>query len=155
MEIKFRTNSPEETEAFGRRLASFLSPGDIVAFRGELGAGKTCMIRGIAAGLGVKTKVTSSSFVLMRALEGRCMVYHFDLYRLCDREELIDVGYDEFMFSDGISLVEWPEKMGDWIGDRYLSVEIEYDEDSEDLCGRTIRIVPQGSGFERLTGELK
>lgn len=148
------TRSPEETECFGRRLASMLSPGDIVSFKGDLGAGKTCMIRGIAGGLGVKSNITSSSFVLMRALEGDRMVYHFDLYRLSDREELLDIGYDEFMFSDGISLVEWPEKMGDWIGDSYLEINIWYDFDNMDVCDRIIRLIPHGNRFLDLVEKL-
>lgn len=152
--VEIITKSPEETEEFGKKLASMLLSGDIISFKGDLGAGKTCMIRGISRGLGVKSNITSSSFVLMRVLEGEKMVYHFDLYRLSDREELLDIGYDEFMFSDGISLVEWPEKMGDWIGNSYLEVNIKYDFDTMEVCDRVIRLVPHGKRFEELLEKL-
>ncbi len=153
-DVTFTTSSPEETEALGEKIGRRLQRGDILTFKGELGAGKTCMIRGIAKGLGIKDRVTSSSFVIMRVMEGDIPVYHFDLYRLENEEELIDIGYDEFLFSNGVSLIEWPEKLENLIGSDFLSVEIQYDEQDESFLRRIIKITPSGKRFEDLTKEI-
>lgn len=152
--VTFTTISPEETEALGEKIGRRLQRGDILTFKGELGAGKTCMIRGIAKGLGIKDRITSSSFVIMRVMEGDIPVYHFDLYRLENEEELIDIGYDEFLFSNGVSLIEWPEKLENLIGSDFLSVEIQYDEQDESFLRRIIKITPSGKRFEDLTKEI-
>lgn len=153
-DVTFTTSSPEETEALGEKIGRRLQRGDILTFKGELGAGKTCMIRGIAKGLGIKDRITSSSFVIMRVMEGDIPVYHFDLYRLENEEELIDIGYDEFLFSNGVSLIEWPEKLENLIGSDFLSVEIQYDEQDESFLRRIIKITPSGKRFEDLTKEI-
>lgn len=153
-DVTFTTSSPEETEALGEKIGRRLQRGDILTFKGELGAGKTCMIRGIAKGLGIKDRITSSSFVIMRVMEGDIPVYHFDLYRLENEEELIDIGYDEFLFSNGVSLIEWPEKLENLIGSDFLSVEIQYDEQDESFLRRIIKITPSGKRFEDLIKEI-
>ena len=157
--FKIVTNSAEETENFGKRIANLLRGGDIISFGGDLGVGKTCMIRGIAQGLGVKSNVTSSSFVLMRVLHGRLPVYHFDLYRLSSEDELFDIGYDEFLFSDGVSLVEWSDRLGNLIGNSFLHIDLEYDfDDSREDGGvyrRIITLKPYGDRFEKFIEELK
>lgn len=113
-EGQLHSTSPEQTQAIGRQLAAALRAGDIVALDGDLGAGKTCLIQGIAEGLGVQDIVNSPTFVLLNVYEGagQRVVYHFDLYRLADAEELEQIGAPEF-FDDprGISLVEWAERM--------------------------------------------
>ncbi len=151
--IHLITSSPEETIEIGKQFAAYLKPGDIVAFEGELGAGKTCLIKGIAEGLGIEANITSSSFVLMRPFEAGFPVYHFDLYRLSEKEELLDIGYDEFIFSDGISLIEWAEKMGNWIGENYILIKIDYDQ--EDLFLRHFTITGKGPKYEKTAVELK
>ena len=157
--FKITTNSAEETENFGKMIATLLRGGDIISFGGDLGVGKTCMIRGIAQGLGVKSNVTSSSFVLMRVLQGRLPVYHFDLYRLSSEDELYDIGYDEFLFSNGVSLIEWSDRLGSLIGDSYLQIDIEYDfDDSREDGGvyrRIITLTPHGERFQKFLEELK
>lgn len=157
--FKIVTNSAEETENFGKKIANLLRGGDIISFGGDLGVGKTCMIRGIAQGLGVKSNVTSSSFVLMRILQGRLPVYHFDLYRLSSEDELFDIGYDEFLFSDGVSLVEWSDRLGNLIGNSFLHIDLEYDfDDSRDdggVCRRIITLTPHGDRFQKFIEELK
>ena len=144
----YNTKSPEETFNLGKKISALLKEGDIIAFEGELGAGKTCLIKGIAKGLEIKENVTSSSFVLMRPFEGKLPVYHFDLYRLSKREELIDIGYEEFIFSNSVSLIEWAEKMGDWIGENYLTIKIEYDEN--DPLSRFIYFNANGERYKKL-----
>jgi len=102
------TQSTEETLALGLALAKQLTPGDSVLLRGDLGAGKSVLARGIAAGLGVAESVTSPTFTIMNAYLGRCPVYHFDLYRIDNPDELYALGLDEYLDGDGVSIVEWP-----------------------------------------------
>ncbi|MFH1571644.1 MAG: tRNA (adenosine(37)-N6)-threonylcarbamoyltransferase complex ATPase subunit type 1 TsaE [Gemmatimonadota bacterium] len=117
-----RTASPEETGAVGARLAQRLRRGDVVAFSGDLGAGKTCMIQGLCAALQVTDTVNSPTFVLInhyrgrlpgeagRERDGEVTVYHFDLYRLSGAEELLDLGAEEIFAAGGLCLVEWAER---------------------------------------------
>ena len=106
------TRSAEETVGFGRRLAEELRAGDVVALYGELGSGKTTLVRGIARGLGVSEdcEITSPTFVLMNVYPGRAPVYHFDVYRLSGAADLYDLGIEEYFYGKGISVVEWAEK---------------------------------------------
>jgi len=104
------TADPAATIELGRRLAATLKPGDVVAFYGELGAGKTTMIKGVCAGLGVAELVKSPSFVIITEYQGRVPVYHIDLYRIDSEEALAGVGPESFLSGDGVSLVEWAER---------------------------------------------
>lgn len=106
------TRSSKETVDLGIRLAGLLKPGDVIALCGELGSGKTTLVRGIARGLGVgeDCPVTSPTFVIMNVYPGRMPVYHFDLYRLNGASDLYDIGVEEYFFGRGVSIVEWAEK---------------------------------------------
>jgi len=104
------TSSSEETKRLGDKLARMLSPGDVVAFFGSLGSGKTTLIQGICRGLGVKGYVRSPCFVIINEYIGKLKVYHFDLFRLDNKEELFGLGYEEYFFGNGVCLVEWAEK---------------------------------------------
>ena len=146
------SRSPEETRAWGELIARELEAGDIIGLSGELGAGKTVMIQGICRGLAVEERVTSSSFVLMRILQGTRPVYHFDLYRLDTIDELEGLGFEEYLFSDGISLIEWSEKLGSAIGDEYLQITIDFDEALE--SGRKIRLLARGKRFQEKLDEI-
>jgi len=108
----FLSNGAEETRRFGAELGTMLEPGTLVLLRGELGAGKTCLSGAIAhgAGVSVDTAITSPTYTLMQEYHGRCPVYHFDLYRLADSDELLELGFDEYLPGSGIALVEWPER---------------------------------------------
>lgn len=110
-----RTASPEETEALGRRLAEALEPGEVVALYGDLGAGKTCLVRGLAAGLGADPEgVTSPTFTLVQTYAGRVPVHHLDVYRIESEAALDALGLEELLDSeDAVALVEWPERMED------------------------------------------
>lgn len=105
-----QTSSAAETVAFGRALAERLGPGAVVAFYGDLGSGKTTMIKGVAAGLGVSETVRSPSFVIVTEYQGRLPVYHIDLYRLDDPAALEGIGLEEYLLGDGVCLVEWAER---------------------------------------------
>ena len=105
------THSPKETRALGRRLGRRLGPGAVLALSGELGAGKTCFVQGLAEGLEVReSHVVSPSFVLVREYRGRAPLYHVDLYRLSPGREVAELGLEEFMGGEGVCAVEWAEK---------------------------------------------
>lgn len=108
----FASSSAEETKRFGAELGRMFEAGTLVLLRGELGAGKTCLSGAIAKGAGVDpdTAITSPTYTLMQEYQGRCPIYHFDLYRLADPDELLELGFDEFLPGAGIALVEWPER---------------------------------------------
>lgn len=106
----FVTRSAAETVELGRTLATHLGAGDAVAFYGELGAGKTTMIKGVAAGLGVSDVVKSPSFVIVTEYAGRLPVYHVDLYRLNENSDFESIGLDSYLAGDGICLIEWAER---------------------------------------------
>ncbi len=114
MEQPIVTASVEQTEQAGAQLARRLSPGDVVALTGDLGAGKTAFVRGLAAGLGVSQPVTSPTFTIVNEYEGgRCPLFHFDLYRLEDGDALFDIGWEDYLSRGGICAVEWSERAMD------------------------------------------
>jgi tRNA threonylcarbamoyladenosine biosynthesis protein TsaE len=108
----FLTTSPEETEALGRRLGEILTPPVLMLLRGDLGAGKTCFVRGLARGLDVPADepVTSPTYALMHHYQGRHDLYHFDLYRLSGWADLVEIGFDEYIEAGKIVVVEWSER---------------------------------------------
>lgn len=135
------THSPEETRAFGRRLAEQLRPGDVLLFYGNLGAGKSEMTRGIAEGLGVSGPVTSPSFTILNVYDdGRMPLYHFDWYRLESAEELYEMGMDEYLGGDGVAVVEWPTQCPEAIPDTHLAVTLKPVGESD----REITLTPMG-----------
>ncbi len=110
MEERYISNSLEETEKIAEDFAKTLKSGDIVLLSGDLGAGKTQFTKGVAKGLGINDTIPSPTFTIMNSYENR--LFHFDLYRLHSFEELINVGAEEFLYSNGISILEWPECVG-------------------------------------------
>ncbi|HEX9126864.1 MAG TPA: tRNA (adenosine(37)-N6)-threonylcarbamoyltransferase complex ATPase subunit type 1 TsaE [Methylomirabilota bacterium] len=109
--MKVVSRSAEETQALGERLGSRLGRGDVVACIGPLGAGKTCFLQGLARGLGVTADVTSPTFVLVNQYRGRMPVYHVDAYRTGSLTELVDVGLEEMLHGEGVTIVEWADKL--------------------------------------------
>ena len=108
--MEYLSNSAQETEALGERLAAVLRPGDVVAYTGDLGAGKTAFTRGLARGLGVPDRVTSPTFTIVNEYEGgRLPLFHFDLYRMESPEELFDIGWEDYLARGGVCAVEWSE----------------------------------------------
>ena len=119
------TRSAAETRALGKKLAARLQPGDVLLLEGDLGAGKSELTRGIAAGLGVTETVTSPSFTILNVYEsGRCPLYHFDWYRLESSEELYELGMDEYLGGDGIAVVEWPGRCPDAVPDGAVRIRM-------------------------------
>ena len=107
----FRSHAPAETQAIGECLGARLQPGAVVACTGELGAGKTCFLQGLARGLGVTGPVTSPTFVLVNQYRGRLPVYHLDAYRAGSLTELVDLGLEEMLHGDGVTVIEWADKL--------------------------------------------
>ena len=107
------TNSPQETKAWGAKLAALFNKGDIICLVGDLGSGKTTLVQGIAQGLKIKeAAVNSPTFVLLNSYEGRLPLYHFDLYRLEEASDILNLGYEEFFYGQGLSVIEWADKLG-------------------------------------------
>jgi tRNA threonylcarbamoyladenosine biosynthesis protein TsaE len=120
------TRSPEETIEFGRRLATELRAGDVVALTGEIGAGKTCLVKGIALGLGVAQDVTSPTFTIIHEYcGGRLPLYHVDLYRLESTQQMIAIGIEEYLRGDGVTVIEWAEKIEALLPERTKRVRME------------------------------
>lgn len=126
--IKLSTTSGDETQGLGRRLAAALRPGDVVLLHGDLGAGKTTLTQGIAAGLGLPGPIQSPTFTLAAEHRGGTVpLAHLDLYRLSGEGELDGIGFGDYARpTDGITVIEWPERAGGSLPDRYLLVEIEH-----------------------------
>ena len=123
--MKFITNSEEETEALGARLAVKLEPGAVVAFTGDLGAGKTAFTRGLARGLGIPDRVTSPTFTIVNEYEGgRLPLFHFDMYRLGSSEELFGIGWEDYLARGGVCAVEWSENVEDALEEDAVRVDI-------------------------------
>ena len=110
--MEYLCRSEAETEALGARLAAVLSPGDVVAYRGGLGMGKTAFTRGLARGLGYSGRVTSPTFTIVNEYEGgRLPLFHFDMYRLEDADSLFDIGWEDYLDRGGVCAVEWSENV--------------------------------------------
>ena len=126
------THSAAETRALGKKIAARLQPGDVLLLEGDLGAGKSELTRGIAAGLGVTETVTSPSFTILNVYEsGRCPLYHFDWYRLESSEELYELGMDEYLGGDGIAVVEWPGRCPDAVPEGAVRIKMTAAGDNE------------------------
>ena len=116
--MTFTTNSPLETEAVGAALGRILPPGTVLAYRGDLGAGKTAFTRGLARGLGCRETVTSPTYTIVNEyLTGRLPLFHFDMYRLASSDDLWDIGWEDYLDRGGICAVEWSENVADAMED--------------------------------------
>ena len=125
--------SERETEALGRALVERLSPGAVVAFTGDLGAGKTAFVRGMAKGLAIPQRVTSPTFTIVNEYEGgRLPLFHFDLYRLGSSDELFDIGWEDFLRRGGICAVEWSENVADALEPDTVFIDIRRGEGPDD-----------------------
>ena len=124
-EVILTSRSPDETEAAGERLATTLGPGAVVALTGELGAGKTCFVQGLTRGLGAATWATSPTFVLVNEYRGRLPIHHVDAYRAAGPDEMIGIGLLELIDGDGVTVVEWADKILPLLPPRTIHVAIE------------------------------
>ena len=123
--MTYVTNSPAETEALGQRLAERLQPGDVIAYTGDLGAGKTAFTRGLARGLGITERITSPTFTIVNEYQGgRLPLFHFDMYRLGSSEELYEIGWEDYLAKGGVCAVEWSEIVADALEEDCIRVDI-------------------------------
>ncbi|MDP6607091.1 MAG: tRNA (adenosine(37)-N6)-threonylcarbamoyltransferase complex ATPase subunit type 1 TsaE [Dehalococcoidia bacterium] len=148
--LTITTSSAARTRALGRRLAKLLRPGDIVLLQGDLGAGKTTLAQGVGAGLKVEERVTSPTFVLLARHAGPVPLYHADLYRLTEPQEVEELALGE-QAADGVLLVEWPERAAETLPAEHLLVAIE-DVDGADQ--RRVTVVANGSRYRRVLDGL-
>lgn len=123
--MEWITHSPEETEAVGQTLAQRLRPGTVIAYRGDLGAGKTAFTRGLARGLGVGETVTSPTYTIVNEyLGGRLPLFHFDMYRLGSADELFDIGWEDYLDRGGVCAVEWSERIAGALPPETITVTV-------------------------------
>ena len=138
--MQFISNSPDETQAFAADMAKRLSAGDVLCLYGDLGAGKTAFVQGLAKGLGIDEPITSPTFTIVNEYEGRLPLYHFDVYRIADSDEMYEVGFDEYVYGEGVSVIEWPQLIADILPDRRYDIEIKKDlEKGENYREITVR----------------
>jgi len=120
--MEYLSHSPEETEQLGEQLGRTLRPGSVVAYRGDLGMGKTAFTRGLARGLGCTCRVTSPTFTIVNEYSGALPLFHFDMYRLDSSDELFDIGWEDYLSRGGVCAVEWSERVEDALPDDTLWV---------------------------------
>ncbi len=130
--MEYLSHSAEETEALGAALAQKLRPGDVVAYYGDLGAGKTAFTRGLARGLGCAGRVTSPTFTIVNEYDGPTPLFHFDMYRLGSSDELYDIGWEDYLARGGVCAVEWSERISDALPPGVVTVTISRCTENED-----------------------
>ena len=149
--FKLISHSPEQTQKFGVSIGELALPGDILLLVGSLGTGKTCLTQGIAWGLGIKEYTMSPSFVIVRELYGRLPLYHIDLYRLDHLEEIVELGLDDYLYGNGVCVVEWAEKGLSLLPPEHLMIQISFLSDTE----RSFQLQPSGQRYREILGHLK
>jgi tRNA threonylcarbamoyladenosine biosynthesis protein TsaE len=143
--ITLDTHGAEETRALGARLGRQLAAGDVLCLRGELGAGKTVLAQGVAAGLGVAEPVSSPTFNLLQEYAGRVPVYHLDAYRVDSLDELIDLGFPELWHAGGVLLIEWPERIGPALPRDRLEAHLDVVPEEGDTDWRRVTLIARGA----------
>ena len=145
--LRISSRSPEETRILGSALAPSLLPGDVISLSGDLGAGKTVFVQGVAGAMGVIGRVTSPTFTLVHEYDGRFPIIHLDVYRLDHFQEVLDLGFDELVQPEAVLLVEWGEAVAPLLPARYLDVELRRVESEPNTRVLTFR--GRGPGWER------
>ena len=143
---RFITRNADETRGAGKIVGQDLVPGDLVALTGDLGSGKTCLTQGLARGLDVpeRSYVRSPTFIILNMYEGRCPLYHIDLYRIYDPVELEDLGYREIFYGEGVTAIEWADRIPDLLPEEHLHIHLDF----LDETSREIFLEPKGKRFE-------
>ena len=144
------SQSPEETQTFGKELGRLAQPGDLFLLVGSLGTGKTCLTQGIAWGLGIEGYATSPSFVVINQYGGRLLLYHIDLYRLDTVEEVIELGLEDYLYGGGVCVVEWAEKALAVLPRQHLLIEMSFLSETS----RSIALRPSGDRYSDLLSQL-
>jgi tRNA threonylcarbamoyladenosine biosynthesis protein TsaE len=147
--FKIYLKNEEETKNIGYKLGKLLDKNSIVCLIGDLGAGKTTLTQSIAKGLEIDDYITSPTFTIVNEYEGRIPLYHFDVYRIGSSDEMYDIGFDEYINSDGVCIIEWANLIEDILPDEYLYIDIKYKEN-----GREMTLNPKGYKYEDIVKEL-
>jgi tRNA threonylcarbamoyladenosine biosynthesis protein TsaE len=147
------SNGVKETINIGRRIAKNLRPGDIICLFGELGSGKTVLTKGIAQGLGIqKNKIISPSFILIRIhTQGRLPLYHFDLYRLKAPPDILGLGYEEYLYDRGVTVIEWADRLKYLAPKEFFKIELFLKPDAQ----RLLKFTPIGNRYKELLSKFK
>lgn len=138
------------TKYIGEKIGKLLKPNDVLALTGDLGAGKTMMTQSIARGMGIEDYITSPTFTIVQEYEGKLPLFHFDVYRIADEEEMYYLGFDEYLARGGVCIIEWANLIENILPKERLDIELLYTEKE----GRNMRLTPHGSRYEDLVKEL-
>ncbi|MFH1360243.1 MAG: tRNA (adenosine(37)-N6)-threonylcarbamoyltransferase complex ATPase subunit type 1 TsaE [Candidatus Omnitrophota bacterium] len=148
---EFLSKDPKDTILLGQRLARYLKKGDIICLLGGLGSGKTTLTKGIAQGLKFNpNKVHSPSFVFLNIYDGRFPLYHFDLYRIKKPSEIFSIGYEEYLYGEGIAVIEWAQRLEGLWPREYLEIDLSFKKENE----RAIVIKGKGKRAQRILKEF-
>lgn len=148
--VKFAVKSANELQYIAQRMAKFLFPGAFLALNGDLGAGKTTFTQGLAKGLGVEEEISSPTFTIIKQYdELELPLYHMDVYRIERPEEMEDLGYEEYFYGNGVTVVEWAENIKELWPKEYLEISFNYAPE-----GRILEINPKGRKYEEIIEEL-
>ena len=148
------THSARQTLAVGRRLGRLLQIGDVVCLQGELGSGKTCLTQGIGAGMGIEEAVRSPTFVLVNEhepVDGGVPLFHIDLYRISGAYEALAMGLDDYLYDDGVTVIEWAERAAEVLPEHCLWVHLTYLDDTK----RSLHFCAQGERYRRILSALE
>ncbi|HOT21451.1 MAG TPA: tRNA (adenosine(37)-N6)-threonylcarbamoyltransferase complex ATPase subunit type 1 TsaE [Sedimentibacter sp.] len=148
--MKIIVNNLKDTEKLGRIIAKCAEKGTVICLDGELGAGKTSLARFIAKELGVKDYIVSPTFTIIKEYEGRLPFYHMDVYRIDSEDDMYDLGYDEYIYSEGVTVIEWSKLIEGILPEERINIEIKRINDTK----REINIDGKGFIFEKLVSEL-
>jgi tRNA threonylcarbamoyladenosine biosynthesis protein TsaE len=151
--LEYVSKSVEDTMDLGKRLGNLLNAGDIICLKGDLGTGKTYFTKGIASGLKINTTITSPTFTIVNEYEGRLKLFHFDVYRVNDIDEISSIGFDEYIFSSAVSVIEWADYIKELIPEECIWVSI-YKMPEKGLDFRKIIIKYHGNRYNYIK-ELK
>ena len=148
--MKIYIENVEKTIELGCLIGSLMKSGDMICLDGDLGAGKTHLSKGIARGLGIAEEITSPTFTIVQEYEGKLPLFHFDVYRIADEEEMYYIGFDEYLARGGVCIIEWANLIENILPKERLDIELLYTEKE----GRNMRLTPHGARYEALVKEL-
>lgn len=150
--MKKEVRSLQDTLEVGKIIAKNLEKGTVLCLDGDLGAGKTTLTQFIASEFGVKEYVTSPTFTIIKEYEGRLPLYHMDVYRVESEDEMYDLGYEEYIYSDGVTIIEWSQKIKNMLPEKRVNIEIQK---SAEENTRILEITGKGSCYEKIAEELQ
>lgn len=146
---KIYLKNEEKTSETGYRLGQLLNKGDVVCLIGDLGAGKTTITKSIAKALEVDDYITSPTFTIVNEYDGKYPLYHFDVYRISSSEDMYEIGFEEYLYGDGICIIEWANLIEDILPDEYINIELNYKDE-----GREMIITTHGKRYENIIKEI-